>query len=152
MERIHKAEMIRFAESPKGTMCWLRDSKCGWDLINKPGWVEDNIYIVDDAHAELRKLQIDKPKTKFKVKISTGWKNIDNKLWRIDWEYKVVDWTDDAIGKLCIFADHEDKLIVSDYDSEVDVLTAIHEKAEFKYAHRSSSWKFCRLLTKEDLK
>jgi len=72
--------------------------------------------------------------------------------WSLDCKYKVVDWTDNAIGKLCIFADYEDKLIVGHCESEVDILTAVHEKAEFKYAHRSSSWKFCRLLTKEDLK
>ena len=126
--RIHRDEMIRFAESPEGRLCWYKSNCTYWNTTSAPAWLNGNTYIVDDVHAELRKRICD-----------------------LEQEYKVVDWTEEAIGKLCVFADHEDKLMISDYESEVDVLTAIHEKAEFKYAHRSSSWRFCRLLTKEDL-
>ena len=158
MNRPHKAEMIRFAESPKGTKCWVKDSKHGWIPTGVPTWPENNIHIVDDVHAELRKLQIDKPETKFKVKLSAEWEDAPNiSSWPLDTEYKVAHWADDAIGKLCVFADREEWLIVGHQKSITDILIAVnnisnYNISNYNYTNRNNSWKHCRLLTKEDLK
>jgi len=150
MKRIHELEMIRFAQSPEGTLCWVKDSKYGWITTGVPVWSVDNHYIVDDVHAELRKLQIDKPETKFmlRAKGATEWSRpYSPSEFNLGYEYKVVDWTEDAIGKLCVFAGTEVDLNV---DSGLTQKFAGMNDCLYRSAS-NQRWKYCRLLTKEDL-
>lgn len=65
MKRVHKDEMIRFANSPEGTEVWFRNfsnDKNTWRLIRHASWNKDDGYIVNDANAELRKACINKIK------------------------------------------------------------------------------------------
>ena len=58
--RKHKNEMIRFANTEKGTAVWFKHKVINrWKKTYHPFWEEDIIYIVDDEHAELRKESID---------------------------------------------------------------------------------------------
>ena len=60
-----------------------------WMKVYPPAWNHINIYIVDDKHAELRKLQVDSPETKFEVKLTESWSEIREPLWDLDAEYRV---------------------------------------------------------------
>jgi hypothetical protein len=62
MTRVHKEEMIRFANSPAGTKVWCKSNANGmWGKLKMPSWDENSSYIVDDEFAELRKQFVDDP-------------------------------------------------------------------------------------------
>ena len=151
MNRIHREEMIRFAESPEGTNCWYKEANNGteWFITCEPSWLKRNIYIVDDVHAPYRKLQIDKPATKFmwRAKGTKEWFYANDTSWRLDFEYKVAEWYDDAIGKLCIFAGNENCLNI---DSGL-IQKFVSYNGSIYRSQDNQRWKYCRLLTKEDL-
>ena len=91
-KRKHQDEMIRFANSPEGTKVWYKSDGCWYDII-KPIWVKKLHYIVDDKHAELRKLQHDKPETEFEIKHpqQTEWCYFDGENWELDKDYRVKE-------------------------------------------------------------
>ena len=67
-EIIKEFERWISAGRPKVWVKALNYQKSEWILISvQPEWSKDNIYIVDDHQAELRKLQIDNPDTKFQA-------------------------------------------------------------------------------------
>jgi len=71
---------------------WYKRNEGSWECVNEvPSWNNEDIYIVDDEQAELRKLQIDKPDTKFQVKRSKEgiWKDCDIPSWYKGVEYRV---------------------------------------------------------------
>ena len=59
MKNIHKDEIIRFANAEQGTKVWSKISNEKWLLVNSAQWNPNNIYIVDDEYAELRKASAD---------------------------------------------------------------------------------------------
>jgi len=58
MAQPHKDEIIRWANSPEGTMVWYKDFG-HWIITDNPSWDSGTLYIVDDEWAELRKAQAD---------------------------------------------------------------------------------------------
>jgi len=91
MNRTHKEEMIRWAESPEGTGVWYSHNNSEWVLRSKPDWNEDVVYIVDDWHSVLRKLQVDDPETKFEYRyaVDMDWTYGEVTEWNLDTEYRV---------------------------------------------------------------
>ena len=59
MERKHKKEIIRYANSKDGAQVWFSHNFQEWKLTEEPIWVDSTNYIVDDKWADLRKAQID---------------------------------------------------------------------------------------------
>ncbi len=60
MGRVHKEEMIKFANSPVGTIVWCKmPTDELWDVTTLPSWDKDLIYILDDEYASLRKQFVD---------------------------------------------------------------------------------------------
>ena len=58
--RKHRNEMIRFANTEKGTEVWFKHKSRGeWEKEYYPYWIDDTFYVVDDEYAELRKESID---------------------------------------------------------------------------------------------
>ena len=87
----HEQEIIRWAKSLNRTKVWCKSDLADWSITHVPRWTDDTIYIVDDIHAELRKLQADKPETKFELlsKLKRGeWVDTDPG-WQLDREYRV---------------------------------------------------------------
>ena len=93
--RKHKEEIIRYANSEEGTQVWCKPyGDDMWSLlVYNPDWKEDVTYIVDDVHAVLRKLQIDKPDTVFEVdtKDGCGWEGTYSPTWSFNHEYRVKE-------------------------------------------------------------
>jgi hypothetical protein len=75
MNRIHKEEMIRFANSPDGTLVWCKlPTNTLWCTRDAPIWDKDLVYIIDDEYATLRKQFIDDPtQLQWFDKISKEW-------------------------------------------------------------------------------
>ena len=113
----HEKEIIRFAKSKEHTRVWVFGADYGkWELTANPRWVEERTYIVDDIHAELRKLQIDKPDTKFEVysNLTHKWVSDSSPSWHVSNEYKVKDpemetyyEVMDGFNRLCAFTEEE---------------------------------------------
>ena len=58
--RKHRNEIVRFANSDKGTKVWFKNkSMKEWGKTYYPYWIDDTFYIVDDEHATLRIESID---------------------------------------------------------------------------------------------
>ena len=55
----HKDEIIRWANAKQGTKVWSKLSNKKWLLVNSAQWNPNNIYIIDDEYAELRKASAD---------------------------------------------------------------------------------------------
>jgi len=85
-----KNEINRWADSPEGTKVWCRQT-IKWVLYSAPSWSKKFQYIVDDCHAELRKLQIDEPETKFEMRDVDKWYCVEVSAWLIDEEYRVKE-------------------------------------------------------------
>jgi len=85
-----KKEFGRWVDNGKG-MVWYSHGN-DWKFI-QPSWEYDGHYITNDKHAELRKLQIDKPDTEFEYKSSNmnKWLPIGKSSvgTRLDTEYRV---------------------------------------------------------------
>ena len=56
----HKKEIKRWANSPDGTKVWVKiDTKQGWVPLVSPSFIKENVYIVDDEYATMRKAFMD---------------------------------------------------------------------------------------------
>ena len=123
-----------------------------WELVVSPTWKfygDTYTYIVDDDHAELRKLQIDKPDTKFQVLLYCAW--VDTKPeWFIDREYRVkpLEWYEDPelVGKIVWVKDCEAYGWSLDVFERYDDNESVH-----KFCCKSSAWRYAKPANVEDL-
>ena len=69
----HKEEIIRWANSPKGTKVWIKHIVGNWFLCEGTiAWNEKYQHIVDDEWAELRKAYVDGETIEYTMD-STSW-------------------------------------------------------------------------------
>jgi len=144
----HRAEIHRWADSQDGTRVWVRNSlgcASDWMVVSNPSWNEDVYYIVDDRHAELRKLQIDEPETIFECLVYAGnWLVKVEPIWNIVAEYRVKPepkWTDNLEENpvLCWLWDElKDRRVYAQYVKNFDTGTTYPfitvTRTRFKYA------------------
>jgi len=110
----------------------------------------DTIYIVDDEQAELRKLQIDKPETKFEWFNGQRWCNCGSvPNWEPGRKYRVKpkEWYEDLdmIGK---------PVWVRDEDNEkwgIDIFIDYTDDKKYPFLCRNSDWTFAKPVKPEDL-
>ena len=102
-----KTEFARWVDTGRPSV-WVRDAKDNntrWSKLHRPSWDSNTMYYVtDDKHAELRKLQIDKPDIKLQIKSMDGcWIDAVIVYWDINAEYraKPKEWYEDPniVGK-----------------------------------------------------
>ena len=76
--KIHRDEIIRYANCTEGTKVWERYNRDGesWMLTDLPLWSKDCIYVVDDMYAELRKESIDTGRPIQAFSLVPGWVTI----------------------------------------------------------------------------
>jgi len=80
---------------------WVRNYfKNGeWYITNSPAWDENYVYIVDNEHAELRKLQKDEPYTKFQIwrEFEEEWWDCECPMWNPKHKFRVKpkEWYED---------------------------------------------------------
>jgi len=141
-----KKEFNRWVDK-KQPAVWVKKRTSNiWSLEITPFWKyykNEYIYIVDDEQAELRKLQINKPDTKFQYydSLSNHWFSKSNPKWCINTKYrkKPKEWykADDAIGKpVYVRVSGESEWCISmfgRYDKENSTFIDIYE-IEWKYA------------------
>ncbi len=83
----HRKEIEHWAKQPDGTKVWHKytnEDKL-WELEEFTYWEKDEIYIVDDEWAELRKAQIDGATLQFKND-NRDWVSINDDWWN-NWFY-----------------------------------------------------------------
>lgn len=74
----HKTEIKRWANCPDGTKVYFKSSNENrWSVSSTPLWKEENIYIVDDEWAELRRAIIDGKTVEFNHSVD-GWVSTEN--------------------------------------------------------------------------
>jgi len=75
-----KKEFNRWLEAGRPTVL-VKDFSQGeeWYTVRCPAWSRNKIYIVEDHQAELRKLQIDEPDTKFQI-----WREFEEEWWECE--------------------------------------------------------------------
>ena len=86
-----KNEMARWVDSGFKQV-WCNTNENGWITVLIPSWTPAHKWIVDDEHAELRKLQFNKPNTKFQMynTFENVWEDaIGNALWLPNIDYQV---------------------------------------------------------------
>jgi len=110
----------------------------------------DTIYIVDDDHAELRKLQIDKPDTKFEWFAGQEWhdcKDIPN--WDLETKYRVkpTEWYEDPdmVGKPVWARD------IDDGKWNLDIFEKYVSNNICPYRCKSYAWVHAKPVEPEDL-
>ena len=81
-----KQEFDRWLDNGKGEI-WYKN--IGAWYLQYVNWNGTGSYITNDKHAELRKLQIDKPDTVFEIQDTDGSWNERRPSWHIDREYRV---------------------------------------------------------------
>jgi len=95
MLKEHKDEIQRWLNNPKELGIWVRNKKDKgiWGKINFEDceWHNDFYYIVDDEQADLRRLQKDKPDTRFEFYSEHlgGWREIGCHIWDINLKYRI---------------------------------------------------------------
>ena len=65
----HATEIKRWADMPEGTSVWTKDINGKWYKTASPVWHKNEIYIVDDEWAELRKAQVDGKQIEFNISV-----------------------------------------------------------------------------------
>ena len=122
----HKDEIVRWANNPIGTTLWYwsaGDKGTPHNLTTPPSWVKDDVYIVDDHQAELRKalyldpsLQVEEldPTCKTWKLVKATYKDIDpNKEYRLKPKFKrcdIVDVNNFAVRLLKVCGDEVEYL------------------------------------------
>ena len=153
MDRIHKDEIIRFANSKENTKVWckqVRDNTCFWSLSNTPLWSGKSSYVVDDEYATVRKFFIDE---------GYIWQNTGVGGWfkhkYPTWDSAVENYStagpkwyelESSIGKpIWVWDENEEDAIASDFLK--------YEKAEEYsfYTSKSSEWRYARPVQVDDL-
>jgi len=128
---------------------WYSDAGRLWVSTNCPRWDEDTTYIVDDEQAELRKLQIDKPETKFQIKILDRWRDAEpEELWSTTYEYRVkpTEWYEDPnmIGKPVWVRDYNDE------EWDIDIFVNYADGKERPFHCKSCSWAYTKPVKPEE--
>ena len=135
------------ADRPKVWVKGKEDDR--WDTMRVPCWNSSGlVYIVDDEQAELRKLQIDEPDTKFQWFNVQEWRNC-NPSWDIDIEYRVKpkEWYEDEnmVGKPIWVRD----CTTDEWD--LDIFVKYDPKHNFEFVGKSFMWKYAKPVKPEDL-
>jgi len=95
MENFHRKEILRHNNNVGDKGVWLRTSFEKWILLpNKEvNWFCDCEYVVNDDQAELRKLQMDYPDTKFEVYLNSrlGWVFTVPVFWDPSFKYRIQE-------------------------------------------------------------
>ena len=100
MERKHKLEMIRYANSPEGTKVWVNYST----LADIPKWRPDRLYIVNDEQAALRIKMVKNPELKIQVYLDGVWVNTSSKYDEMDANAKYREAVEDIeVGNYVYF-------------------------------------------------
>ena len=96
MNNVNKQEIQRWLNTLDEPLIWVRGKENTFSSWHKQpfadcSWSNDCIYIIDDNLAELRKLQIDKPATKFEYwsEELKKWKEIQPINWNINVDYRI---------------------------------------------------------------
>jgi len=148
-----KKEFSRWIDAGKPPV-WTNDidNPITWSLIQLPTWAVDHyIYIVDDKHAELRKLQIDEPNTKFEYyePIAKVWVSANMPSWNTNIKYRVKpkEWFEDLdmVGKPVWIRDNE----LDDW--EISTFHKYDNNLMYEYICASGSWKYAKPVTCDDL-
>ena len=79
-------EFIRWVNNGRGKV-WYLNCDNRWELLY-PAWTNLSVYITNDKHAKLRRLQIDEPYSKFEVVWDEVAKEVEP-TWDIDKNYRV---------------------------------------------------------------
>ena len=145
-----KQEFARWIDAGRPVV-WYKRNDGSWGYVNAaPSWNNEDIYIVDDEHAELRKLQIDKPETKFEWFNGQRWCNCGSvPNWEPGRKYRVKpkEWYEDLdmIGK---------PVWVRDEDNEkwgIDIFIDYTDDKKYPFLCRNSDWTFAKPVKPEDL-
>ncbi len=133
-----------------------------WEFTYIPNWTSNTYYIVDDAHAEFRKLQIEKPDTQFQLlqyqeagldsngepKVKAVW--VDCKPdWNLNEKYRIkpLEWYEDP--------NMIDKPIwVRDDDTEkwsIDIFLGYTASASCQFNCKDGRWYYAKPVKPEDL-
>jgi len=96
MNNVNKQEIQRWLNTLDEPLIWVKEKENTFSSWHKQpflscNWLDNYIYIIDDNLAELRKLQIDKPGTKFEYwsERSKKWKKIQPINWNINIDYRI---------------------------------------------------------------
>jgi len=146
-----KKEFIRWINAGRPKV-WYKRSNNSWGyVVGAPAWDYRDIYIVDDEQAELRKLQIDEPDTKFQAYTSfnnepASWVECEPS-WDIHCKYRVKlsEWYEDenAFGKPVWVCD-------STMHWKIDIFKAYKEDAKFKYRCSCGNWEIAKPVKPKD--
>ena len=84
-------EFSRWLNNGKGDVWYREEEWSSWGLISVAWDNKDAQYITNDKHAELRKLQIDEPDTKFEFfGVKDSWVEAKPQ-WSVELEYRVKE-------------------------------------------------------------
>ena len=155
-----KNEFAKWIDLEKPTI-WYRkhNNKSEWKESRLVSWEDKYIYIINDRYSELRKLQIDNPKTKFQMKQfqQAGYDNKGNvqvkEVWidvEPNWDYttvyrvKPLEWykKEENRGKPIWVRDNECE------EWYVDIFLC---KEGSRYICEGSYWKYAKPITKDEI-
>jgi len=146
-------EFERWVKAGRPKM-WYKRSNGSWGYVSGiPSWNNKDIYIVDDDHTELRKLQIDEPDAKFQYynEIAKEWQTIQDLNWDfnpdVKYRLKPTEWYEDPdmVGK---------PVWVRDYNNEewdIDILVNYADEKKSPFRCKSCSWTYAKPVKPEDL-
>ena len=122
-----------------------------WEFTYIPKWASNTYYIVDDEQATFRKLQIDKPDTKFQVKRSKQdvWKACDKPSWYKGVEYRVkrTEWYEDPnMNGRPVWCKN-----CKDNEWEIDIFLSYHKNDKLPFNCLNDCWKYAEPVKLEDL-
>jgi len=146
-EHPHKEEIIRWANSPKDTKVWIRYDRYCWYLFSTPYWLDNEIYIVNDRHAELRKRWVDegKPEVEFFDVENGCWKTDTEFAFDVNREYRIKssEWeTPEGVDPILFHAERIDPGWEPDWDNPDQMKCLIMYSFPYKKYEYMPFWNY----------
>ena len=125
-----------------------------WFKMPLPCWnsFKNLYYIVNDRHAELRKLYFDNPNIKFQIKPKhfKEWTDVkcEDDLWNTNFDYRIkpLEWYKDPnmVGKPVWVRDEDEE------EWTLDIFYNIDENDKYKFAYRFDGWVYAKPVKPQD--
>jgi len=133
-----------------------------WEFTYIPNWTSNTYYVVDNAHAEFRKLQIEKPDTQFQLlqyqeagldsnsesKVKAVWVNCKPD-WNLNEKYRIkpLEWYNNPNmkNKPVWVKSHKDN------EWEIDIFLSYHKNDRLPFNCLNDCWKYAKPVKPEDL-
>jgi len=144
-----KQEFARWIDAGRPVV-WYKRNDGSWGYVNEgPSWNNEDIYIVDDEQAELRKLQIDNPETKFEWFNGQRWCNCGSvPNWELGRKYRIkrTEWYEDPniVGKPIWVRDYNDE------EWDIDIFMNYADGKKRPFHCKSCSWGYAKPVKPEE--